>query len=165
MDVPSVPSKHPYLFDHCQTPLEKSSFSAKARWSLLQQACGQGHVRESQHFSVSSRDVNPRLRMVLKEAKAIWVSFVVVLKVHKAPKIKATFLEPSSPHGRLGSTRTPCGTSASETYCQVRLGKAGLLTLGFFRVISRLTCLELTTTTRDIAFSLHTETRLISLLC
>lgn len=34
--------------------------------------------------------------MILQETKAIWVSFVVVLKVHNVLKIKATFLEPCS---------------------------------------------------------------------
>lgn len=38
------------------------------------------------------RDVTPRLRMILQETKAIWVSFVVVLKVHNVLRIKATFL-------------------------------------------------------------------------
>lgn len=65
----------------------------------------------------------PRLRMTLQEAKAIWVSFVGVLKVHNALEIKATFLKQLFPKLLPTELQDPTWGSASQMHCQVRWGK------------------------------------------
>lgn len=107
------PLNSPYLFDHNQASLETGSFNTKALGNLLQlMSAGPRNFREFQDPSVKYRDSEtPRLRMTLQEAKAIWVSFVGVLKVHNALEIKATFLKQCFPNCFLQSSRTPRGAA------------------------------------------------------
>lgn len=61
--------------------------------------------------------------MTLQEAKAIWVSFVGVLKVHNALEIKANIPKAVFPKLLPTELQDPTWGSASQTHCQGRWGK------------------------------------------
>lgn len=102
--------------------------------------------------------------MTLREAKAIWVSFVGVLKVHNALEIKATFLKQCFPNCFLQSSRTPRGAAPHKCIAKEG-GESWFPGSGVFRTFPDYWGLEPTATARDIVLTTHIAAWLLSRFC